>query len=179
MTHNWQRVRRKATELLPGVFLLLSLLLFSYSLSSAKPSTVSSQTVYDNQPKTTEKELLSFLTVLPEFRVWAQSHQEEAHPGLTNGRPDFFYSQNAEKWITSKGWDARRFFCVMGRMAAALVVATEGNDLRGTRPADMPDVSDFETELAHKHLGRMLEAGGAVAPKVNTSPPLLPIRDKR
>ncbi|MBO4369427.1 MAG: serine/threonine protein phosphatase [Desulfovibrio sp.] len=163
---------------LPLLLLLLSFFLCgletaSFAAQSKRPA---QETVYDNQAQTTEKELLAFLQILPNFRSWARSHHEEAHPSLTNGKPDFLYSQNAANWIKAQGWEPRRFFCVMGRMAAALVVVAEGNDLKGTRPADMPAVSDTETELAHRHLGRMLEAGGAVAPKVDITKPTLPKR---
>ncbi len=158
-------------------FSLLSIL----SLAVIVPSTQAAPkkqeyllTVYDRQGPVTEKELVRFLELLPKFREWASSRHEEAHPFLTNGKPDFKYSAEATTWIQKKGWDARRFFCVMGRMAAAVVVIEEGNDFKGTRPADMPAVSQKEIELARTHLAELLQAGGATAPKVSVDAPSLP-----
>ena len=99
-------------------------------------------TVYDGQGPVEEKELLRFLDVLPQFRNWARENRIEAHP--------------VARWVEAKGWDARRFFCVMGRMAAALVIVEEGNDLQ-VRPKDMPVVDKAEVELARKHLGSLLK----------------------
>ena len=65
--------------------------------------------------------------------------------------------------MAAKGWQPARFFCVMGRLAAALVIVEEGNDM-GSRPADMPSVTNEELELARRHLGTLLMAGGAVPP---------------
>ena len=121
-------------------------------------------TVYENQPPVQEKELLSFLELLPAFRSWAQAHQEEAHPVLRQGKADFLYSPRAARWVTEHGWQPVRFFCVMGRMAAALVIVAEGNDMGNTRPPDMPGVSDSELELARRHMGAMLKAGGHAPP---------------
>lgn len=113
--------------------------------------------VYDGQGDVTEKELLRFLDLLPQFRRWARAGQEEAHPVLRRNKADFLYSDRAAQWVTEKGWDPRRFFCVMGRMAAALVLVEEGgNEL--ARPKDMPPVSKAELELARKHLGSILKA---------------------
>ncbi|MBQ7608960.1 MAG: serine/threonine protein phosphatase [Desulfovibrionaceae bacterium] len=131
-------------------------------------------TVYDKQAQVTEGELKRFLVLLPEFRAWASANHEEAHPSLTRGQPDFKYSAAAAKWIQNKGWDARRFFCVMGRMAAALVVVEEGNDFKGTRPPDMPSVGPKEVDLARTHLAELLQAGGETAPKVAVGQPCLP-----
>ncbi len=133
-------------------------------------------TVYDRQGPVTEKELTRFLRLLPQFREWASAKNEEAHPFLTKGKPDFKYSAQAAGWIQKQGWDARRFFCVMGRMAAAVVVIEEGNDFKGTRPADMPSVSQKEIELARTHLAELLQVGGASAPKVGVDTPSLPAK---
>ncbi|MBQ7739286.1 MAG: hypothetical protein IJT59_06510 [Desulfovibrionaceae bacterium] len=134
------------------------------------------KTVYDNQPPTTEKELLTFLDLLPSFRTWARENHEEAHPYLNNGRPDFIYSAKAAHWVEKKGFEPRRFFCVMGRMAAALVIVEEGFDTKTSRPKDMPVVTEKETALARKHLGKMLTASGASAKTVPATPPKLPKR---
>lgn len=121
--------------------------------------------VYEGQAPITEKELLAFVEILPQFRRWAHSQKEDAHPTLRNGQADFLFSPRAGDWVKEHGWDAPRFFCVMGKMAAALVIVEEGNDMQGTRPADMPPVAPQELSLARKHLGSLLKVsyqGGAV-----------------
>lgn len=127
----------------------------------ARPETAN---VYAGQPVVTEKELLAFAELLPRFRAWAREGHEEAHPVVRGGKADFLYSPKAAEWVSAQGWQAARFFCVMGRLAAALVIVEEGNDMRGTRPADMPAVCNEELELARRHLGVLLSAGGAVPP---------------
>ena len=142
---------------LPGM-LLLCAMLASAPLSipsTAQAAAVSS--VYDKQPDVTEKELFQFLELLPQFRQWTRAEKEEAHPILRKGKADFLYSDKAAQWVKEKGWDARRFFCVMGRMAAALVMVEEGGNSMA-RPKDMPEVSKAELELARKHLGSILKA---------------------
>ena len=119
--------------------------------------------VYAGQPAVTEKELLAFADLLPRFRAWAREGHEEAHPVVRAGKADFLYSPKAAEWVTAQGWQPARFFCVMGRLAAALVIVEEGNDM-GTRPADMPSVSNEELELARRHLGTLLTAGGDAPP---------------
>lgn len=122
-------------------------------------------TVYDNQPPITEKELTEFVKVLPFFREWTRRNGEEAHPVLTqDGRPDFTYSPHAAMWVNDHDFEARRFFCIMGRMAAGVVIVEEGNDFKGTRPPDMPAVSEQELGLVRKHLGELLSAGGPPPP---------------
>ena len=96
--------------------------------------------------------------------AWARESGEEAHPVLRNGKADFVYSPRAAEWVRAQGWEPVRFFCVMGRMAAALVIVEEGNDMRGTRPRDMPGVTEEELALARRHLGTMLKAGGDAPP---------------
>ncbi|MDE5879781.1 MAG: hypothetical protein K2G99_07165 [Desulfovibrio sp.] len=112
----------------------------------------------------TEKELLAFAELLPRFRAWARDGHEEAHPVVRAGKADFLYSPRAAEWVTAQGWQPARFFCVMGRLAAALVIVEEGNDMHGTRPADMPSVSNEELELTRRHLGTLLTAGGDAPP---------------
>ena len=119
--------------------------------------------VYAGQPAVTEKELLAFAELLPQFRAWAREAREEAHPVVRNGKADFLYSPSAAEWVTAKGWQPARFFCVMGRLAAALVIVEEGNDM-GSRPADMPSVSDEELALTRRHQGLLLTAGGDAPP---------------
>ena len=133
----------------------------------AAASTASSTVnVYEKQPPVTDKELLDFLELLPQFRTWAKGNNEEAHPILRNGKADFLYSPNAAAWVQAHKWNPVRFFCVMGRMAAALSIVEEGNDMTGARSKDMPEVSEGELALARRHLGTMLKAGGD-APPIN------------
>lgn len=120
--------------------------------------------VYEGQPPVTEKELLAFVDILPQFRLWTQLQHEEAHPILKSGRADFLFSSRAGEWVREHGWDASRFFCVMGKMAAALVIVEEGNDMQGTRPPDMPDVAPQELSLARKHLGALLKVSYLASP---------------
>ena len=145
-------------KLVPLGILLVCAVLCCASVSfsqTAKAAAV--QSVYDKQPDVTEKELFQFLELLPHFRQWTRTEKEEAHPILRKGKADFLYSDKAAQWVKEKGWDARRFFCVMGRMAAALVMVEEGGN-EMARPKDMPEVSKVELELARKHLGSILKA---------------------
>lgn len=124
-----------------------------------------SLTVYENQKIITEDELNSFIQILPLFRTWARQNHEDAHPILSiNSKPDFQFSQKAAQWVQSHGIEPRRFFCIMGKMAAGLVIVEEGNDLRGTRPPDMPSVDEKELDLLRKHLGELLHASGPPSP---------------
>ena len=132
-------------------------------------------TVYDNEPPVSSKELSDFLDVLPRFRSWAKAGGEEVHPQLTNGKADFLYSPKAADWVQEHGWQPKRFFCVMGRMAAAMVIVEEGNDMSADRPGDMPTVTQGELDLARKNLGSLLRAGGdAPAPAPAVSPAKYP-----
>lgn len=116
-------------------------------------------TVYDGEPPVTSGELGEFLELLPRFRAWAKDHPGEAHPLINNDKADFYFSDNAAQWVQGQNWQPRRFFCVMGRMAAAMVLVEEGNDMSGSRPRDMPPVSQEELDLARKNLGSLLRAG--------------------
>lgn len=126
-------------------------------------------TVYDKQPPVTESEILSFVSLLPQFRNWARAQGEEAHPVLSSsGQPDFTYSPKASEWVQKHNFNSRRFFCIMGRLAAGMVIIEEGNDFNGTRPKDMPEISSGELELVRRHLGELLNASRSVPPvKVN------------
>lgn len=122
-------------------------------------------TVYDGQPPVADAEVRAFVELLPLFRDWARKNGEEAHPVVNReGKPDFLYSPAAARWVENHKFEPRRFFCVMGRMAAGMVVVEEGNDFNGTRPADMPSVSSQEINLVRKHLGELLSAGGPPQP---------------
>ncbi|MDO5536741.1 MAG: serine/threonine protein phosphatase [Desulfovibrionaceae bacterium] len=127
-------------------------------------------TVYDGQPDFTEKELLQFCRTLPDFRSWVKASGEKPHPVMKNGKPDFAYSAKAAEWARFHGWDEKRFFCVMGRSAAALALVSEGRD-RAARYRDMPKVSDAEFELVQTHLGELLKAGSGQEPPQKQAAP--------
>lgn len=132
--------------------------------AKARKGAAAAPNVYAGQPAVTEKEVLAFAEILPRFRAWAREGHEEAHPVVRGGKADFLYSPRAAEWVTGQGWQPARFFCVMGRLAAALVIVEEGNDMRGTRPADMPSVTPEELTLVRRHLGILLTAGGDAPP---------------
>ncbi|GHU91669.1 hypothetical protein AGMMS49925_07330 [Deltaproteobacteria bacterium] len=115
-------------------------------------------TVYDKQPLVTDAELARFLEILPQFRRWTSENRENAGPVAHKGRADFLYSARAADWVSTKGWKPERFFCVMGRMAAALVIVEEGNDMSGEHPPDMPKVATEELNLTRRHLEAILRA---------------------
>lgn len=126
------------------------------------PLPAKGSTVYDRQPLITEAELSSFIVLLPQFRNWARENQEEAHPIVNPaGKPDFIYSPKSAEWVSAHGFTPARFFCIMGRMAAGVVIIEEGNDLPDARPADMPPVDSREVALARRHLGELLTAAAA------------------
>lgn len=123
--------------------------------------------VYADQPPVTDKELVAFMEILPQFRAWAASSKEEAHPSVDkSGKADFVFSPKAAEWVKQRGWDPVRFFSVMGRAAAALSMVEEGSDASGKRPPDMPAVTQQEMELVRRHLGSLLKAGSD-APPIN------------
>lgn len=146
----------------PG-FLARTVCLFGLFLLAAEAH---AKSVYDNQPPVTDKELVSFMELLPHFRAWAASSREEAHPSVDkNGKADFTYSAEAAGWVKRRGWDPARFFCVMGRAAAALAMVEEGSDaISVERPPDMPAVSQTELETVQRHLGGLLRAGSDAPP---------------
>ncbi len=116
--------------------------------------------VYADQPEFTEQELMRFAKLLPDFRKWCHAQGEKAHPAVRKGKADFVYSEAVAGWARSHGWDDRRFFCVMGRSAAALATIMAEEDKK--KPAhykDMPKVSQKELDLVRLHLGELLKAG--------------------
>lgn len=152
-----ERASRKIRPVLVGFFCVLSVLVF--------PLPVMGKGVYDNQPPVSDKELVAFMEVLPHFRAWAISSKEDAHPYVNKaGKADFVFSTNAANWVRQRGWEPARFFCVMGRTAAALTIVEEGNDLVTKRPSDMPTVTEGELELVRRHLGTLLKAGSDAPP---------------
>lgn len=129
------------------------------SQPSAKKATPRGS-VYADQPEFTEQELMRFAKLLPDFRKWCHAQGEKAHPAVRKGKADFVYSEAAAGWARSHGWDDRRFFCVMGRSAAALATIMAEEDKK--KPAhykDMPKVSQKELDLVRLHLGELLKAG--------------------
>lgn len=143
---------------------LLLLVLSMAALAQARWAGAAAPNVYDRQTVVTEKELLAFLDVLPQFRAWARAAHEEAHPVLRHGRADFLYSEQAAAWVRAKNWEPARFFCVMGRMAAALALVADGDE--AVRARDMPAVAAEEMALARRHLGSLLRAGGDAPPEL-------------
>ncbi len=122
------------------------------------------QSVYENQAPITDTELVSFIKLLPQFRAWAASSKEMAHPSFKDGKADFVYSEAAATWIQTRGFEARRFFSVMGRAAAALYIISEGISPQSAKPKDMPSVSQTEINLVQKYLAQLLEAGSDAPP---------------
>ncbi|MDR0816677.1 MAG: serine/threonine protein phosphatase [Desulfovibrio sp.] len=123
-------------------------------------------TVYDKQPLVTDAELARFLKILPQFRRWTSENKENAGPVARKGRADFLYSARAADWVITKGWKPERFFCVMGRMAAAIFILEEGNDMSGEHPPDMPEVAEEELNLTRRHLEAILKALDKTGDKV-------------
>ncbi len=125
---------------------------------------VSDVNVYENQPDFTEEELLRFIRHLPDFRAWMRQQNEKAYPIVKKGKPDFHYAPAAAQWVEFRGWDARRFFCIMGKSAAALVLVSEGEQAKKLY-RDMPRPSKAECELVQKHMGELLKAGNDAVQK--------------
>ncbi|HEU6438008.1 MAG TPA: hypothetical protein VE028_11190 [Nitratidesulfovibrio sp.] len=114
---------------------------------------------YD-QPPFDNAELTRFIDDFPRFRDWAKQKGEAPHPAVdASGLPGFDYSTAAATELERMGWKPERFFCVMGRSAAALADIEEGDALAGAnRPADMPQVTPAETELVRRQLASLLRA---------------------
>ncbi len=127
-------------------------------LLGPKAALAAGQSVYDGQGDMTEEELLRFTRHLPEFRAYMSTSGETAHPTIRNGRPDFTWSEGAAQWARGRGWEPARFFVVMGRTAAAIVLIAEGEAVR-KKYRDMPEVSEQDRRLVTKHLGEVLKAG--------------------
>ena len=109
----------------------------------------------------TEEELMRFIRHLPDFRTWMRQQGEKAYPVVKKGKPDFHYSPAAAQWVSFRSWEPRRFFCIMGRSAAALVLVSEGEQAKKLY-RDMPKPSKAECELVQKHMGELLKAGNDV-----------------
>lgn len=113
--------------------------------------------LYD-QPPFSSEELDRLIAVLPNFRNWVREHHETAHPIVKNGIPGFEYSPAAAEYLKRAGWDPERFFCVMGRSAAALALLEQGKELSDTPPPDMPKVHPSEMEHVRGALTSLLNA---------------------
>ena len=123
--------------------------------------------VYAQEPFT-EKELVRFIESMPFFLDWARSSKAKAHPAVNAaGKPDFMYSSEAAAKAEELGWVARRFFCLLGKAAAALFLVEEGTDRMQplqAMPPDMPAVTESEMALVRKHLASLLRAGAGGPP---------------
>lgn len=112
-----------------------------------------------SQPPFDEAELTRLIADFPRFRAWAKAGGQRIHPTVApDGRADFFYSPQAAAHAESLGWNARRFFCVMGRAAAAVAVIEQGTDITANRPPDMPEVTPGELRLVRENLSDLLRA---------------------
>jgi hypothetical protein len=112
------------------------------------------------QPPFTEKELTDFVDALPAFLRRARADKMTAHPVVNAaGRADFLYGPEAAAEAQRLGWKPARFFCLMGRTAAALYLVEENTDLPDKLPDDMPSITRDETALVRKHLTSLLRAG--------------------
>jgi hypothetical protein len=122
------------------------------------PCVVRAAGFYD-QPPMTETELRQFIVDLPVFRTWVHTNGELTHPGLDDeGRPGFVYSPKAAARVEALGWKPERFFCLMGRIAAAMAILELGEPGLD-RPVDMPYVSAAEARLVRRHFDALVRAG--------------------
>ena len=111
------------------------------------------------QPPFTEAELNRFIDTLPRFREWVKVRKEKTHPIVNDeGEPDMLYSEAAAQEVRAAGWKPERFFCVMGRAAAAVAIIRQGNEITEKPPIDMPNVSDDELDLVRRNLPSLLRA---------------------
>lgn len=122
------------------------------------PSPLRAGDVYQ-QPPFGETELLQLIADLPRFRAWAKAGGQNLHPTVTaEGKADFSYSPQAAAHAESLGWNAERFFCVMGRAAAAVAVIEQGADIMVNPPPDMPRIAPEELRLVRENLSDLLRA---------------------
>ena len=111
------------------------------------------------QPPFTEAELNQFIDTLPRFREWVKAHKEKTYPIVNaSGEPDMLYSDAAAETVRAAGWKPERFFCVMGRSAAAVAIIQQGEAITKTPPIDMPNVSDDELDIVRRNLPSLLKA---------------------
>lgn len=110
------------------------------------------------QPPFSAAELDRFIDDLPRFRDWLRTQGERVHPVVQKGQPSFVYSEKVARHVQGMGWKPERFFCVMGRSAAALAILEKGKALTDNPPATMPKVSLQEMEHVHNALSPLLRA---------------------
>jgi len=136
--------------------------------ASGGQTLVPAQDVYA-QGAYTEKELVRFIESMPHFLAWARAGKVTVHPVVNAaGKPDFVYTPEAAAKAQELGWEPGRFFCLLGRTAAALYLVEEGTDLVHALPPDMPTVTASEIALVRKHLASLLRAGtGGPAPPLS------------
>jgi hypothetical protein len=134
----------------------------SAPVAAAAETAVPASNVYAQDPFT-EKELIRFIESMPLFLAWARGSKAKAHPMMNAaGKPDFAYTQEAAAKAAELGWEPRRFFCLLGKAAAALYLVEEGTDRMQalqTLPPDMPIVTETEMAFVRKHLASLLRAG--------------------
>jgi hypothetical protein len=137
----------------------------AHSASATARNGMPAPNVYAQGPYT-EKELVRFIESMPHFLAWARNADTmQAHPATNAaGRPDFAYTPQAAAKTRELGWEPRRFFCLLGRTAAALYLVGEGTDLVHALPPDMPTVTEAEMALVRKHLASLLHAGAGGPP---------------
>jgi hypothetical protein len=134
------------------------------SAAGKVPVAPARESVYE-QPPFTEKELSNFVDTLPAFLRRAREDGMTAHPAVNAaGKPDFLYDPEAAAEAQRLGWEPARFFCLMGRTAAALYLVEENADLPDKLPGDMPSVTRDEMALVRKHLASLLRAGTSGPP---------------
>lgn len=130
--------------------------------------------LYD-QPPFTPAELDRLIDDLPRFRAWVKANGEKVHPVLTaSGKPDFLYSPKTAAHVEQLEWEPRRFFCVMGRAAAALAIIEQGTELTSSPPADMPRVSSAEMNAVRNNLTGLLQASSRPADETPSARPEKP-----
>ena len=136
--------------------------------AAGKRATVPAPDVYA-QGAYTEEELVRFMESMPHFLAWVRASKAKVHPVVNAaGKPDFVYTPEAAARVRELGWEPGRFFCLLGRTAAALYLVSEGTDFMGALPPDMPTVTDVEMALVRKHLASLLRAGtGGPAPSLS------------
>ncbi len=152
------------TSLKQGAFLVkMAVFLFGVFMFLGQ-TTLQAASVYENQEAMKDEELASFIKLLPQFRAWAVSAQEEASPTIVEGKADFMYSEKAADWVRQRGWDPRRFFSVMGKAAAGIYLLAEGSGVENKRSKDMPTITEDELNLVSRYLSDLLNAGSDSPP---------------
>ncbi len=152
------------TSLKQGAFLVKAAVLMLGVLVFLGQATAQAVSVYENQEIMKDEELASFIKLLPQFRAWAVSAQEEASPTIVDGKADFVYSEKAAAWVRQRGWDPRRFFSVMGKAAAGIYLLAEGSGVESKKSKDMPAITEEELNLVSRYLSDLLNAGSDSPP---------------